>query len=86
MVVRGWLDFGFEKRHLLQHEDSKSGGDDNICTSVEIAKRLHARATRLNHRYVIVTGTFRSDLARGDLFLGLCNFAGIQVDAIVPSH
>lgn len=91
VVVRGWLDYGFEKRHLFQSSRSKNSpemnqnADDHTCVSIEVAERLRARATYLNHRYVIVKGVFRSDLARGRVFLGLCNSAGIEVDTITPA-
>ncbi len=85
VVVRGWLDYGFEKRHLFQRADDASGANSGVCISIEVAERLRATATRLNHHYVLVKGTFRSDIARDRVFLGLCNSAGIEVVAINPA-
>lgn len=91
VVVRGWLDYGFEKRHLFQRSQPENGPAidrnvaDHACISIEVAERLRATATRLNHRYVIMKGVFRSDLAGDRVFLGLCNSAGIEVDTITPT-
>ena len=45
----------------------------------------------MSGKYVIIKGTFLSDIAAGDVFLGLCNKTGIRVGphkprAIVPGN
>lgn len=87
VVVRGWLDYGFEKRFLLQSESPKESSEvnDPSCTSIEVPETLRSAAMRLNHQYVLIEGVFLSDLADERVFSGLCNKTGVQVESIKPA-
>ena len=91
VVVKGWLEYGFEQRHLFQsvitkeESEGKAPVDDPACTSIEVPETLRSRATKLNHRYVLIEGLFLSDLAGERVFLGLCSTTGIQVESIKPA-
>jgi len=84
VVVKGWLDYGFEKRFLFQSASPEQSNDvnDPSCTSIEVPETLRATATKLNHQYVLIQGLFLSDLAGERVFLGLCNKTGVQVESI----
>ena len=86
--VAGWLEYGSERRYLIvirrngnASSDSAAPGD---CTSVEVRESLRQRATELNGRNVVVSGTFRSNLAGERVVLGFCTLAGILVARIDP--
>jgi hypothetical protein len=90
VTVKAWLDYGFERRDLL--EAAPSGRRPHIdddpydptCTSIEVAARLVAVAKKLNHSYVLVSGVFFADLAGDRVFLGLCSKGGIRAMSIKP--
>ncbi len=87
VVVRAWLDYGFERRHLLQFSPSERPGstedvNDPSCTSIEVPARLASAARKLNHSYVLVSGVFFADLAGERVFLGLCNKSGVRASSI----
>jgi hypothetical protein len=88
VVVKGWLDYGFEERHLFQSPLTKDESEGNApardprCTSIEVPETLRATATRLNHQYVLVEGLFLADIAGERVFLGLCNETDVQAKSI----
>ena len=88
VAVAGWLDYGFEKRYLIAIDPQGNSTQDRArkgdCTSVEVPERLHARATGLTGKNVIVRGTFHEDLIGTDLNFGLCTLSGIRVETIDP--
>jgi hypothetical protein len=85
VVAIGWVDFGFEKRFLLQSKSEigrrATVGDTN-CVSIEVPTTLYRQIERLNHSRVLVVGVFRADLAGDRLFFGLCSDSGIQIEQI----
>ena len=90
--VYGWVDYGFERRYLLDEEpdeESSAGrlspsGYDITCVSVEVPEALREKFEHLNRSFVVVRGIFRSDIAGAGIFLGLCNATGLEVASVDP--
>jgi hypothetical protein len=83
IAVKGWLDFGFERRHLFELSN-RGKPEAQPCISVEIDSSVRSSAEELNHTSVLVEGVFTTDLAHGRIFFGLCSDGGIQVSSIKP--
>lgn len=88
ITVVGWLNYGFERRHLIAINSAGNSPEapavEGDCISVEVPEAMRARATALRGSNVAVTGVFYADLAGHSVAFGFCSLSGLRVEAIDP--
>lgn len=89
VTVGGVVDLGTNSRCLYDSVEAirVRNGDGSRVLTLSEGDRLLERRADLNHRFVVVTGTFKRVFNEPDVLdLYQCNEAGIEQDSIRPAH
>lgn len=87
--VGGVVDLGTNSRCLYDSVEAirARNGDGSRALTLSEGDRLLERRADLNHRFVVVTGTFEQVFNEPDLLdLYQCNEAGIEQDSILRAR
>ena len=77
VVVQGYPQIGFEERFFFANP---TASDETECLTLYVENRYKRQLARLNGRRTVIKGVFSLDIAKGMVFLGMCNAAGIHVE------